>query len=91
MRDIRSKLKLASLLNLGNAENSLNCGFSFTGHSEPCKIWSDPSEKIREQGRKSTFKFFECLIPPPPSNLRNLMQDSMNEIQTAEMLWWWNV
>lgn len=66
MRDIRSKLELASLLYLSNTENSLNCGFSFRGHSEPCKIWSDFSKKIRKQGRKRTSKFHKLLIPPPP-------------------------
>lgn len=49
MRDIRNKLKLASLLHLGNGENSFNCGFSFRGHSEPCKIRSGSSKKIRKQ------------------------------------------
>lgn len=51
-RDICSKLKLASLLHLGNAENSLNCGFSFRGHSESCKIGPDFSRKISKQWRK---------------------------------------
>ena len=65
-RDICSKLKLASLLHLGNAENSLNCGFSFRGHSESCKIGSDFSRKISKQWRKMYLQILWARHPLVP-------------------------